>query len=75
LEEEDERLVLGRTETFKQRCMRRQLPLQAFNKCPMQMLVSRFTATAPWATVHAKPSLSGGAQFGLLQHVGHVRPQ
>jgi hypothetical protein len=27
------------------------------------------------ATVRTTPSMSGGSQFGLLQYVGHVRPE
>ena len=30
---------------------------------------------SPWATVHTVPAMTGGAHFGLLQYVGHVRPE
>jgi hypothetical protein len=34
-----------------------------------------FTAAFGAATVRTLPSMTGGSEFGLLQYVGHVRPE
>jgi hypothetical protein len=40
-----------------------------------QEIVFGFTALSPPAIVRAMPSIKDGTQFGLLQYVGHVRPE
>jgi hypothetical protein len=34
-----------------------------------------FTACSPPAIVRFTPSMKGGSGFGLLQYVGHARPE
>jgi hypothetical protein len=55
---------------------RRRWTLQANNKKrPIKKTFSALQRLSPRATVRTKPLMTGGAQFGLLQYVGHVRPE
>ena len=50
--------------------------LQAFKKnVSSNDPFSHFQQRSPWATVRTEPSMAGGAHFGLLQCVGHIRPE
>jgi hypothetical protein len=50
--------------------------LQAFKKnVSSNDPFSHFQQRSPWATVRTAPSMAGGAHFGLLQCVGHIRPE
>jgi hypothetical protein len=40
-----------------------------------QETVFGFTAAFGAATVRTMPSMTGGSEFGLLQYVGHARPE
>jgi hypothetical protein len=44
-------------------------------KRPHEKPFSALQRLSPQATVRTTPPMTGGAQFGLLQYVGHVRPE
>jgi hypothetical protein len=43
-------------------------------KRPIKKTFSALQRRLPQATVRTMPSMPDGAHFGLLQYVGHVRP-
>jgi hypothetical protein len=64
-----------RSDTFKRPRKRHQEAFTGvYEKRPIEKTFSALQRLSPRVTVRTKPPMTGGAQFGLLQYVGHVRP-
>ena len=66
----------GRTETLKGQYIRYQRETTGLHEnVSSKDLLFHSQQRRLLATVRTEPSMTGGAQFGLLQYVGHIRPE